>query len=363
MTKRILFSLLFLLPQLGLALTDAEIDRKIEKIKKTYFRLEQSEKTFKDRFKKQVKDFEARKTRVDIVPNVTQGRLTLTSDTPVTTGAVDIATTLYFARYGGKFVSIYYKSAWRLYQFNNISLDVSGFTNDTNYDIWIYSDLGVATLDATAWASDNARATALTTQDGVLVKSGDAERKYLGTIRMNNNGTTTGISDTIDYNTGTTGLVSRRYVWNYYNRIKRVLRRFSTGNYAANSFACRQANSDTTNAVSFVIGVAEVPVKSAVQQGAGNAVSSPTQVSCGIGINSTTTNDSDLKGGTAVNLGNNGRTQMNGYSFGFPTDGSSNTVGLFNINKIECHQNTANSVTYEQSGGVAIGGMIVEIEG
>jgi hypothetical protein len=51
------------------------------------------------------------------------------------------------------------------------------------YDVFLYDSGGTPTLEILAWTGNTTRATALTTQDGVLVKSGDASRRSLGTVR------------------------------------------------------------------------------------------------------------------------------------------------------------------------------------
>ncbi len=177
---------------------------------------------------------------------VCNGRLTLTSGTPVTTSDVTAATTIYFTPYKGNQIGLYSGATWNLFAFSEISLSLSGYTADKNYDIWVYNNSGTVTLDSTVWTNDTTRATALTTQDGVYVKSGATTRRYLGTIRI----------------TGTTGQCedseNKRYVWNYYNRTVRSLYRAGHGsNYTYNSSSFRAANADATQAVYLVAGVSE----------------------------------------------------------------------------------------------------------
>ena len=50
------------------------------------------------------------------------------------------------------------------------------------YDIFAYNNAGTVKLELCAWTNTTTRATALVTQDGVLVKSGVTTRRYLGTI-------------------------------------------------------------------------------------------------------------------------------------------------------------------------------------
>lgn len=175
-----------------------------------------------------------------------QGRLTLTSGTPVTTSDVTAATTIYFTPYKGNQIGLYSGATWNLFAFSEISLSLSGYTADKNYDIWVYDNSGTVTLDSTVWTNDTTRATALTTQDGVYVKSGATTRRYVGTIRI----------------TGTTGQTedseAKRYVWNCYNRANRALRQFETNyDWTYSSTTWRQARASTSNQVDVVVGVAE----------------------------------------------------------------------------------------------------------
>jgi hypothetical protein len=103
-------------------------------------------------------------------------------------------------------------------------------------------------LDPTpvVWTNDTTRATALVLQDGVLVKSGTPGDRYLGTFRT----------------TGTTGQcedsATKRYVWNYYNRVRRAVRVFeATASWNYTTAAWQQANASTANQIGVVCGTTE----------------------------------------------------------------------------------------------------------
>jgi len=177
------------------------------------------------------------------------GRLTLTSGTPVTTSDVTAATTLYYTPYRGDNIALYNGEEWLFYEFSELSLSLSGYTADTNYDIWMYDNSGVLTLDSTAWSSDTARATALATQNGVYAKTGDILRRYLGTIRT----------------TSTTGQcedsLTKRYCWNYYNRTqKRLYYTPGETNWTYGTNAWRIWNNNSAYKFELVIGVAEISI-------------------------------------------------------------------------------------------------------
>jgi hypothetical protein len=120
------------------------------------------------------------------------------------------------------------------------------------YDVWAYDAGGaVLALELTAWTNDTTRATALTTQNGVLVKTGVLTRRYLGSFR------TTGVSGQSE-DSGAGGTSVKRYLYNYYNRVTRPLLRVDTTdtwNYTVATW--RQANNAPANQVEIVTGVQE----------------------------------------------------------------------------------------------------------
>lgn len=189
------------------------------------------------------------------------GRLTLTTGTPVTISDVLAAVTLYYTPYAGNQIALYDGVTWSIYTFSELSLSLALATADKNYDVFAYASSGAVAIESLVWTSNTARATSLTTQDGVLVKSGDATRRYLGTYRT----------------TGTIGQcedsAKKRFVWNYYQRVDRsmqaALETADTWNYTTATI--RQANNNTANQLNFVIGVAEEKVEAVA---VGNALNS-----------------------------------------------------------------------------------------
>ena len=113
---------------------------------------------------------------------VASGRLTLTSGTPVLTGSVTSAGTVYFTPYKGNQIGLYTGSAWKLMTFSELSITLSTLSASTAYDVFAYDNSGTVALETVAWTNSTTRATALTTQDGVMVKSGTTTRRYLGSF-------------------------------------------------------------------------------------------------------------------------------------------------------------------------------------
>lgn len=179
-----------------------------------------------------------------VLPALCNARLTLTSGTPVTTTDAS-NNSLFVTPFRGNKVALYTGTAWQEHALTEINFSMAALLANTNYDIFLYSNVGTLTVDAVAWSSATARATALTTQDGVYVKTGATGRRYLGTIRTTTAGNSTD-SDT------------QRFVWNYYNRVPRRLKRYeATSGWSYTTAAYRQANAAAANQVDMVIGVAE----------------------------------------------------------------------------------------------------------
>lgn len=221
-----------------------------------------------------------------IKPRAPCGRLTLTSGTPVTTSDVTAATTLYYAPYGGcSSLSVYDGTAnWYAIDFSQLSIAVPATTSQM-YDAFVYDNAGTATLELTAWTNDTTRATALTTQNGVYVKSGALTRLYLGSFR------TTGVSGQ------TEDSFTKRYVWNYYNRVTRPLFVSINSNHVYTTSTWRQAAANAAYQVDVVVGVAEGPVTLSTSAAVTNTAAAAS-MAIAIGEDSTSSPHARTEGGS-----------------------------------------------------------------
>lgn len=207
------------------------------------------------------------------------GRLTLTTGVPVTTADVTAATTLYYTPYGGcNTIPLFDGTSWELLPFTQVSIAVPATTSQM-YDIWGYNNAGVLALELLAWTNDTTRATALTTQDSVYVKTGATTRLYLGSFR------TTGVSGQ------TEDSAANRLLWNYYNRAERALQLLvSTVSWTYTTGTWRQANNSATNQVTAVVGVAEdaIELETFSDTSDDSAAAQGVYGLSGVGVNSTT---------------------------------------------------------------------------
>lgn len=216
---------------------------------------------------------------------IVQGRLTLTSGVPVTTTDVTGATTIYFTPYKGNRISLYDGTRWKLYALTEISLALGTLSDDLPYDVFIYDNAGTLTLVFVAWSTGTTRATALATQDGVLVQDGTPARRYLGTFRTE---TTTTVDDS----------VARRTLINYYNKQPRPFRAIdTTDSWTSMASAFEPWNGGTTagtGRVNILCPIGDEAVEALFLASALNSTGT-TGIAIGIGLDSTTVNSAGIK--------------------------------------------------------------------
>lgn len=207
-------------------------------------------------------------------------RLTLTTAVPVTTSDVTAATTVYCSPYKGNRIALFDGNTWNIRTSAEFSIAVPATTSQM-YDVFVFDNAGVATLEVLAWTNDTTRATALVLQDGVYVKTGATTRRYVGSFR----------TTTVSGQTEDSGV--KRYLWNYYNRVPRKLQRNENNgsSWTYTTATTRQANASTANQVDVVVGVVEQPIDLAVDVDASNGTGGAAHAQIGVGIDSTTVMD------------------------------------------------------------------------
>lgn len=209
------------------------------------------------------------------IKSICDGRLTLTTGVPVTTSDVTAATTVYWALYGGNQIGLYNGTRWQAFTMAQVSIAVPATTSQM-YDVFMDYNAGTPALSLTAWTNDTTRATALTTQDGINVKTGALTSRYLGSFR------TTGVSGQ------TEDSLAKRYVYNAYHRVDRTMRVMGSGTWNYVSGTLRQAGANTANQLDVVVGLAEDGIVCHVQSNYLNTnISEPSRVT--IGVDSTST--------------------------------------------------------------------------
>lgn len=223
-----------------------------------------------------------------LIAGICEGRLTLTSGTPVTSGDVSAVTNVFWTPFNGTNIALYDGTTnWTLLPFVETTLALGTLTNDLPYDVFAFNNSGTLALEALAWSTKTARATALVFQDGVLSKTGALTRRYLGTFH------TTSTTTTEDS-------ASKRYLSNHYNKHRRpLLRRDTTGSWAYTLTTIRQANAagvGTANQVSAVIGWADTLLDLQLNAAFKNSTGT-VDVGISFGEDSTTTFSTNAVGG------------------------------------------------------------------
>lgn len=218
------------------------------------------------------------------------GRLTLTTATPITTTDVTSATTIYYTPYTGDKISLYSGTSWATYQFSELSLALGTLTSGKNYDVFVYNNAGTLTLETAVWTNDTTRATSLTLTNGIYLKTGALTRRYLGTFR------TTSTTTTEDS-------ITKRFVWNFNNRVEKPLYKNGTTSHTYTTASWRNWNNDATLRIEFILGIDAAQVihfggaatGTGIDIGAGFDGGTPGYDS----VNSTGTGVSQVRGGRA----------------------------------------------------------------
>jgi hypothetical protein len=281
-----------------------------------------------------------------------QGRLTLTSATPILTTDAASATAVLYTPYIGNLVPIYNGASMAPTEFSELTLTLSSsHALSTIYDVFVFSNSGVLTLaTGPAWTASTAgsgnrgsgastsqltrikglwvNAVSMTGRNGSTTYSIGANlATYLGSIFID--GTAGQIS--CDVSSGQT----RKWgVWNAYNRMPITLRSSdptASWTYATNTF--RVSRGDTNNLVRVFNGLAEEYVHIEFKQHV--AVPNSAQPQIGIGVNSTTVRSGML--GHALTLASGEVTIVATHSI-------TPSLGVHAVSPIEINSTT--SATY-----------------
>lgn len=234
-------------------------------------------------------------------------RLTLSSGVPVTTGSVASSSMVYLTPYTSGRIALYDPSStsWGTVTSNEASLSLGTLVSGSNYDVFAYKQGSSVKLElGDAWYSSSARTSLgggadilnnlssgfdtdlFAVQDGVIVKANDRSRRYVGTLRMTN-------ATTTDDST------SKRFVWNYYNRVPRHLSVVDTTNtwtYIGPMGVWRRANANPANYFEIVAGSFGQYRGRAQGLASLSVTGAGLLAAVGIGNGSTTRNDAQVYG-------------------------------------------------------------------
>lgn len=256
-----------------------------------------------------------------------EARLTLETGVAISSTDQDAKATVYLTKFQGDQIAVYDgSSAWTTLTLgSDLSITLSTLSASLPHDIFIYNNTGSLAIEGLAWTNTTTRATALTTQNGVLVKSGATTRRYLGTIYLN--------SSKQCYDAKL-----HRWVWNYYNRADRLLYKDVDTAHTYTSVTYRYYNNDSTQLVDAVIGVAEDIISFSIG-GQWSAITTGTDTGyAAIGVDGTTTRLSPLASSSI-----NGRDVV-------PVFSSAHGVGYHTFTILEAASNSVDFSNYTLSG-------------
>ena len=251
-----------------------------------------------------------------IASTLAGGRLTLETGVAVSSSDQTAKTTIYYTPFVHSLIGLYDTTnlIWTAHPFTERSLALGTLVSGKNYDVFAVLTSGAVAIEALVWTSDSARATALVAVDGVLCKTGDTSRRYVGTFRTT---TTTTTEDS----------EAKRFVYNVSNKVRRSM--LGTLGYADDNAGATftfnsqnvwaALNGGTGNKCEFVNGLTEtVLLAGSVFYTAGAA----SYFMAGVGIDATTSasfivSQNDAAGGSAFQRANNKSVQFAaGYHYG-----------------------------------------------
>lgn len=137
--------------------------------------------------------------------------------------------TIYLHPYKGKLISLYDTSglSWNTFSLDSaINITTVGSTALLPYDVFIFNNAGTLTLETVSWTNAANRATPLFEQDGVKVKSGEPNKRYVGTY-FTSDGNNTEVSSQINqsYTGSFNDQIGYCSIVNYYNSIDFSIRK------------------------------------------------------------------------------------------------------------------------------------------
>lgn len=206
-----------------------------------------------------------------------QGRLTLTSGSPVMTADVTTSASVFYTPYLGNMVPIYNGITFTPVVFPEQTLTlVAGHAANTNYDVFdAFNGTTLTTCTGPAWTSDTVRGTgagttelerkfgiqanknSMTCRNGATTFTVAADfGTYLGTFRTSGStGDTLWVANPA---AAAGGGNARLYLWNMYNRVTvSAFSKDSTDTWIYTLATWRAANASNSNRISLVLGLNE----------------------------------------------------------------------------------------------------------
>ena len=172
------------------------------------------------------------------------GRLSMQSGTAVTTTDMHSGTSLWYNPHIHDMLSLWDGSKIVPVQFAPTAISLAGLSGTSSFDVFTYLNSGVPAYETSMWTSPTVRAVDISMQNGRKCKVGDATRLYLGSFYTSSGGQTDDSA-------------TKRFVWNYYNRVDRKLYKTDSTGHTYNNATIRAWNNDAAQRVEYICGVVE----------------------------------------------------------------------------------------------------------
>ncbi len=208
-------------------------------------------------------------------------RLSGVTATPVMTADNASLSTVFLCSYTGNSIALYDGAQWQLVSpSSEPSLAVTGRTTDLPFDVFGYLSSGTVVLEFLNWTNATTRATGLTRVNGVWTKTGDATRRYLGSIRARS-------ATTFSWVLAGTDTPVKMDLYNADNRLDFAFTlKASTDTWAYTIATWRQAQASANYQVDIMVGLQEQFFEAVLLTSSRNStISIPRQ--CGIGFDVT----------------------------------------------------------------------------
>lgn len=127
-----------------------------------------------------------------VKPSLNDFRLSVTSSVPYGASS-SAATTIFWTQATGNQVSLWSvaANAWLQHSLPEQTISLTGRASGFVYDIFVFATAqNTVSFEVLAWTSFSARATSLARQNGVWVKAGSPERRYIGSFVTTGTGQT-----------------------------------------------------------------------------------------------------------------------------------------------------------------------------
>lgn len=209
-------------------------------------------------------------------------RLSGVTVTPVMTADSTSLSTLFLCQYKGNHISLFDGVNWQdAAPAAEVSLAVTGRTTDLPFDVFGFLSAGAVTLEFLNWTNATTRATALVRLDGVLVKSGDSTRRWLGSVRARS-------ATTFHWVRAGDDLPCKLDLFNADNRVDmNVTLRALTNTWTYTLATWRQAQASANYQVDIMNGIQEESFEASLMVSSRNSTISIAR-EVGIGFDSTT---------------------------------------------------------------------------